>query len=421
MKSKSLNIFRVSELAVYLRELLESNEALYDCWVAGEVSNVSQTGSGHYFFTIKDEAAQMRCVLFRQKAIWQTVLPQNGAAVVAHGYVSLYEATGNLQLYVDMLQEEGQGALFLAFEQLKARLEAQGLFAEERKRPLPLFPRRIGIVTSPQAAALQDMLNILSRRFPLAEVVLSPTQVQGDGAARQIARAIAALNTLQDDEAVDLIIVARGGGSIEELWAFNEEIVARAVYASRVPVISGVGHETDFTIVDYVADLRAPTPSAAAELATPNIEDLKDAVEQCRQLMISDMRGRLAILWDELQSERTQLHRLSPMWQMSHDRERLRVLTNALTLTLRHHLTLERERVQSARHRLEALSPLQVLKRGYAIVRDLQSGRVIGTVNDAAPGHLLEIRVVDGAFGARVERSLVPPPMVTSGPEPQEA
>jgi exodeoxyribonuclease VII large subunit len=265
------------------------------------------------------------------------------------------------------------------------------------------------------------MLNILSRRFPLAEVVLSPTQVQGDGAARQIARAIAALNTLQDDEAVDLIIVARGGGSIEELWAFNEEIVARAVYASRVPVISGVGHETDFTIVDYVADLRAPTPSAAAELATPNIEDLKDAVEQCRQLMISDMRGRLAILWDELQSERTQLHRLSPMWQMSHDRERLRVLTNALTLTLRHHLTLERERVQSARHRLEALSPLQVLKRGYAIVRDLQSGRVIGTVNDAAPGHLLEIRVVDGAFGARVERSLVPPPMVTSGPEPQEA
>src|SRR5207253_3321684 len=218
----------------------------------------------------------------------------NGAAVVAHGYLSIYEATGNLQFYVDMLQAEGQGALFLAFEQLKIALAAQGLFAEDRKRPLPPLPKRIGLVTSPQAAALQDILNVLGRRYPLAEVVLSPTQVQGDGAARQIAGAIAALNALDGDEAIDVIIVARGGGSLEELWAFNEEIVARAVYASRVPVVSGVGHETDTTIVDYVADLRAPTPSAAAELVTPDVDEIRAAVEASRRALMDEMRGMLA-------------------------------------------------------------------------------------------------------------------------------
>ena len=410
MAMKSLNIFRVSELALYLRELLESNDALYDCWVAGEVSNVSQTGTGHYFFTIKDEGAQIRCVLFRQKAIWQTVLPQNGSAVVAHGYISLYEASGNLQFYVDMLQEEGQGALFMAFEQLKLRLEAQGLFAEERKRPLPAMPRRIGLVTSPQAAALQDILNILSRRFPLAEVVLSPTQVQGEGAARQIAAAIATLNTLPAEEAVDLIIVARGGGSLEELWAFNEEIVARAAYASRVPVVSGVGHETDYTIIDYVADLRAPTPSAAAEMATPDVADLRAAVDQCRQLMVNDMRGRLAIAWDELESERAQLQRLSPAWQVGHGRERLKVMREALVTGMAARLALERERINGVRARLDALSPMQILRRGYAIVRDLDSGRVVSSTLDAVPGHLIEVRLADGAFGARVQ-----PPQGTEG------
>src|SRR5688572_22634072 len=197
----ALNIYRIGELVLYLRELLDSNEVLYDCWVAGEVSNLSHSTQGHYYFTLKDRDGQMKCVLFRQKAIWQTVLPQNGKAVVAHGRVSVYEATGNLQFYVDLMQEEGQGALFLAYEQLKA----QGLFAEERKRPLPLMPRRIGVVTSPQAAALQDILTVLGRRYPMAEVVLAPTQVQGDGASRQIAGAISALSELDGDEAVDVI------------------------------------------------------------------------------------------------------------------------------------------------------------------------------------------------------------------------
>lgn len=402
-----LNIFRVGQLVNYVRELLESNSALYDCWISGEVSNLSQSGSGHYFFTIKDREGQMRCVLFRQQAIWQTVLPKNGAAIVAHGHISIYESTGNLQFYVDMLQEEGQGALYLAFEQLKAALDAQGLFAPERKRVLPAMPARIGLVTSPQAAALQDILNVLGRRYPIAEVVLAPTQVQGDGAARQIAAAIAALNSLEGEEAVDLIIVARGGGSIEELWAFNEEIVARSAYASKVPIISGVGHETDYTIIDYVADVRAPTPSAAAELATPDLEDFRETIDSWRDLMVSDMHGRLAIAWDELQSERTQLERLSPMWQVSNDRQRVAALTATLQTHISHRLGLAAERVKGAKEKLEALSPLQILKRGYAIVRDLDTGDVVSSLKDTQTGHLLEIRVADGAFGARMETARV--------------
>jgi exodeoxyribonuclease VII large subunit len=400
---KALNILRVGQLAVYLRELLDSNDALYDCWVSGEVSNVSQTVTGHYFFTLKDKDAQMKAVLFRQQALWQTVLPANGAQVVAHGRVSLYESTGNVQLYVDMLQEEGQGALYLAFEQLKANLEAQGLFAQDRKRPLPLLPSRIGLVTSPQAAALQDILNVLNRRYPIAEVVLAPTQVQGDGAARQIAAAIKALGADTGPDQVDVMIVARGGGSIEELWAFNEEVVARAAYSSPVPIVSGVGHETDYTILDYVADLRAPTPSAAAELVTPNLFDLQETLDSWRRLLVSDMTGRLAIAWDELETERRQLQRLSPLWQVESDRQRVATMQTSMQSNLKHHLALQTERVKGARERLDALSPLQILKRGYAIVRDLDTSTVVSSIRDTQPGHLLEIKVTDGAFGARVE------------------
>lgn len=398
-------IYPVGELAAYLRQLLEGDQTLSDCWVAGEVSNASQSGSGHYYFTIKDADSQVRCVLFRQDAMWQTVRPENGAAVVAHGSVSIYEATGNLQFYVDMLQAEGKGALFMAFERLKAMMDAQGLFAEDRKRPLPAMPRRIGIVTSPQAAALQDILNVLGRRYPLADVVLSPTQVQGDSAPRQIAAAIGALNMMEGDEAVDVIIVARGGGSMEELWAFNEEVVARAVFASRVPIVSGVGHETDTTIIDYVADLRAPTPSAAAELVAPDSEELRYTVESCRRALIDDMRGTLAVLQDMVESERQRLERLSPSRQTSADRQHLNDMLALMSVRLRHRLALDRERVNGSRARLDALSPLQILRRGYAIVRDLDAGTVVSSIADTEAGHLLEVRVSDGAFGARVEKT----------------
>jgi exodeoxyribonuclease VII large subunit len=259
------------------------------------------------------------------------------------------------------------------------------------------------VVTSPQAAALQDILTVLGRRYPLAEVVLAPTQVQGDGASRQIAGAISALSEMEGDEAVDVIIVARGGGSIEELWAFNEEIVARAAYASRVPVVSGVGHETDYTIIDYVADLRAPTPSAAAELTTPDSSDLLMAIDEWRRLMLSDMAGRLAVAWDEVESERAQLERLSPIWGVANDRQRLESLAAALQTHLDHRLSIDGERLKSARATLGALSPLEILKRGYAIVRNLDTGQVVSRAADAAPGDKLEIRVMGGEITAKVE------------------
>ena len=272
----------VTDLTRYLRELLESDELLQDVWVKGEVSNFSRPASGHLYFTLKDSSASLRCVMWRNAVIRQSFTPRDGDAIEVHGSISIYEVGGQYQLYADIFRPAGEGALYQEFLRLKAKLEAEGLFAPERKRPIPPKPKRIGIVTSPTGAALQDMLNTLQRRYPLVEVVLAPTPVQGDEAP---ARIIAALQNVAEIAHPDVIILARGGGSIEDLWAFNDERVARAIAASPIPVITGVGHETDFTIADFVADLRAPTPTAAAELATPNQADLR--------LDLSELNDRL--------------------------------------------------------------------------------------------------------------------------------
>ena len=253
----------VSDLTRYLRELLESDERLQDIWVTGEVSNFSRPASGHVYFTIKDSSASLRCVMWRNAVLRQSFIPRDGEAIDVHGSISIYEAGGQYQLYADLFRQAGEGALYAEFLRRKALLEAEGLFAPERKRPIPARPKRIGIVTSPTGAALQDMLNTLRRRYPLVEVVLAPTPVQGDEAPLSIIKALQDVVRLADP---DVIILARGGGSIEDLWAFNDEKLARAIAASPAPVITGVGHETDFTIADFVADLRAPTPTAAAEL-----------------------------------------------------------------------------------------------------------------------------------------------------------
>jgi len=249
-----VKVYSVTEVTGYLRELLEADNLLIDLWINGEVSNLSQSAAGHIYFTLKDEASQLRCVHFRRGRLATQM--ENGTAVAAHGRISIYEVAGALQFYVDLVQPEGVGILHLEFERLKAQLEEEGLFDTARKRQLPAFPRRIGVVTSPTGAVFSDIVNVIGRRYPLVEVVLSPTPVQGDGAAEGIVQALDALNHI---EGIDLVILARGGGSLEELWAFNQEKVARAVFASKAPVISGVGHDTDFTIVDFVADLRAPT------------------------------------------------------------------------------------------------------------------------------------------------------------------
>ncbi len=395
----TMQIYRVSQITAYIKDLFDSDYALQDLWLEGEVSNYSRPASGHVYFTLKDERAQIRCVMWRSQAERQTYLPQNGEAILAHGRISVYEAGGQYQLYVDDIQPAGAGLLYLQFEALKERLAAEGLFDAERKRPLPPFPRRLGVVTSPAAAALRDIVNVLRRRYPLVEVVLSPTLVQGDEAPFQIVAAIEALNQHTD---VDVIIVARGGGSLEELWAFNDERVARAIYASQVPVITGVGHETDFTIADFVADVRAPTPSAAAEMAVPDRQDLRGAVEGWRRRLAQLMRGRIEKERRALRYRTQVLRRFSPQAQIDNYRQRIDDLMQLALAGLKHRLALARERLRTLDSQLQALSPLATLERGYAIARHLGTGKVVRSVAQVATGDRLEVRVSDGQFESTV-------------------
>src|SRR5947208_12141088 len=285
------SIFSVAQVSRYLKEVLETDDILQDIWVQGEISGCKTYSSGHCYFTLKDAEAQLACVFFKQARLRSSAPDlRDGMAIAANGHISLYERDGKLQLYVERIEPIGDGALYLRFEQLKQRLAAEGLFDEERKRPLPAQPTIIGIVTSPQAAALRDMLRVLRTRYPLARVILSPTSVQGVEAPLAIANALDLLN--QHGEA-EVIIVGRGGGSIEELWAFNEEVVARAIARSRIPVISGVGHETDFTIADFVADYRASTPTAAAAVAVPDIEEWRSDVLEKQQTLTALMEEYL--------------------------------------------------------------------------------------------------------------------------------
>lgn len=395
----------VTDLTRYLRDLLESDEFLQDVWVQGEISNFSRPASGHLYFTLKDSGASLRCVMWRNSVIRQQFLPRDGEAVEAHGAISIYEAGGQYQLYADLLRPAGEGALFQEFLRIKALLETEGLFDPARKRPLPRWPRRIGIVTSPTGAALRDMLNTLRRRYPLAEVTLAPTPVQGVEAPAGIIAALQAINRLTHP---DVILLARGGGSVEDLWAFNDESVARAIAASQAPVITGVGHETDFTIADFVADLRAPTPTAAAELATPNLADLR--------LTLDDYAGRIARLAQTVvsaqrwvlsaQGSRLALH--SPHAALQAGLQRLQTLQQRTSAALLHSLQMRQARLQGVTSRLEALNPSSILKRGFALIADEQ-GTVISSVRQISTGEHLDVHVYDGDFGVRVENIPTPP------------
>jgi exodeoxyribonuclease VII large subunit len=391
-----MNILTVSQLNSYLRETLDADEILQDLWIEGEISNLSRPASGHWYFTLKEGEAQIRAACWKSYVARIPTLPSNGDAVLAHGRVSFYETGGQLQLYVDMLRPAGAGLLHMRFEELKARLDAEGLFDLSRKRELPALPRRIGVVTSPSSAALRDILNVLSRRYPLAEVLLAGCQVQGDGAADTIVEALFALY----EQNVDAIIVARGGGSIEDLWAFNEEIVARAVFASPVPVISGVGHETDTTIVDYVADVRAPTPSAAAELVAPDIAALEGDLAALGIQLGQAMRRSVERARAELSDQRSRLAQRSPGARLARDRQSLDELLRRAGAQFTHNVALRHARLEGARAQLAALSPLATLDRGYAIVRRAADGQVITAPAQAEPHEPLEITVKGGSFGA---------------------
>jgi exodeoxyribonuclease VII large subunit len=390
----------VTQLTHYLRELLENDEYLQDVWVQGEVSNLSRPTSGHLYFTLKDHASALKCVMWRNAVARQTYLPRDGEAIEVHGSVNIYETAGQYQLYADLLRPAGQGVLFQEFLRLKARLEAEGLFDEQRKRPIPSFPHTIGVITSPTGAAIRDILNTLRRRYPLASVVLAPTQVQGEGAPAGI---ISALTNLNQIFPVDVIILARGGGSIEDLWAFNDENVARAIASSQAPVISGVGHETDFTIADFVSDLRAPTPTAAAELATPNRADLHTAILELHarigravQLLVSDQRWQLGRLDSRLSLR-------SPKGRIRSDRQRLDDLLHQANTSVSHTLQLQKVHLRGFEQRLNSLNPKSVLNRGYALVR-FQNGQIVHRVTQVTNGNSLQVQVSDGQFNVLVNQ-----------------
>ena len=396
-----MNVYRVSEVNSHIRFILEGDPTLSDLWLQGEVSNFTRATSGHLYFTLKDEKAQISCVMWRSLAARQEYLPQSGQAIVAHGHISVYEVQGRYQFYVDDIQPAGVGLLHLEYERRKKELEAEGLFAEELKRPLPPFPRHIGVVTSRVGAALRDVLHVLNRRYPLVEVILAPTMVQGDEAPPQIVQAIRALNEHAD---VDLIIVTRGGGSLEDLWAFNDVEVARAIAASRVPVVSGVGHETDFTIADFVADVRAPTPSAAAEISVPDARELKEGVRWQRDRLVQGMRSIIADRRGVLREESLMLRRYSPQARVTRYRQRVDELWQTATLHMEHRLAMNRERLNGLRLWLDSLSPSRTLERGYAIVQRSDDGEVVRSIRQVRTGDRIDVRVHDGEFRANVDR-----------------
>jgi len=389
----------VTDLTRHVRDLLVGDEILKDVWVSGEISNFTRAVSGHVYLTLKDANASLKCVIWKASAARMRFPLQNGLAVEAHGAIGLYERDGAYQLYIDAVRPAGEGRLYLEFLRLKARLEAEGLFEESRKRPLPAYPQRIGIVSSPTGAALQDMFNTLRRRYPLAEVILAPSAVQGDAAPLELVQALAALAACMPPP--DVILLARGGGSLEDLWAFNDERVVRAVAASPVPVVTGVGHETDVTLVDFASDLRAPTPTGAATLATPDSADLRMGLERLARRLETAARQPLLLRRAALDAQKTRLERSSPRQRLANERQRVDMAAERARAAMAHRLELARSGLQGQDSRLEALNPLNVLRRGFGLV--FQPGGALATsVEQVAPGQTVRVRLADGSFSAQV-------------------
>jgi exodeoxyribonuclease VII large subunit len=427
----------VAALTKYIKRKFEVDPHLQDLWIKGEISNFTNHSRGHMYFTLKDEQARIQAVMFAGYNRYLTFKPENGMKVLVRGEISVYEPSGNYQVYVKEMQPDGIGALYLAYEQLKKRLEQEGLFAPEHKKPIPKFPRYIGVVTSPTGAAIRDILTTIHRRYPLAKVILFPTLVQGAQAAPSIVQSIEKANELGY---LDVLIVGRGGGSIEELWAFNEESVARAIFASRIPIISAVGHETDYTIADFVADLRAPTPTGAAELAVPHVADLLERVTDRKARLIRAMKERIMQSEKKLQTLQTSYAFRYPQRLYEQKEQQLDLLLDRLRrqmkqtveknehrlnqlhlLLMKHHpearlqkaneqrQTLEKMLIRnmntvvkqkqwaftSSLAKLEALSPLKIMERGYSLVYDQQKA-IVKSVHQLQLGDVVRIRFQDG-------------------------
>lgn len=387
----------VSQLNEYVRRSLAADPMLRGICLTGEISNFKRHVSGHWYFTLKDEEAAINCAMFRQSAMGVRFLPENGRRVRLFGSVGLYAKTGAYQFYADAMEPDGLGDLYLRFEQLKRKLSEEGLFDASLKKPLPLLPKGVGVVTSKTGAVIHDIARVSGRRFPGMPLYLCPVQVQGDGAAREIAAGIALLDRL---DAVDVIIVGRGGGSMEDLWAFNEERVARAIAACRKPVISAVGHETDFTIADFVADVRAATPSAAAEIAVPQRDDLLAELEAMRRQMQAAAQRTLAAKWQSLHLLQNRLTASSPAWRYQRMQARVLLARQRMQSAMERQLAERRHRLQAAILRLRTSGPAETLRRGYGVVS--LDGHAVRSAADVQTGDRLQIRLADGRVAAQV-------------------
>jgi len=438
-------IYSIKELNRYIRMKMESDSLLGDIWLRGEISNFTHHSSGHMYFTLKDSDSRIKSIMFASHNQRLPFIPKEGTKVIARGNITVYERDGNYQFYVNSMQPDGIGSLYLAFEQLKSKLSNEGLFADSRKREIPLFPRAIGVITSPTGAAVRDIIITLQRRYPLIPIYVYPVLVQGTGAAPAIVKAIEAMNRFGE---ADVLIVGRGGGSLEELWAFNEEAVARSIANSEIPIISAVGHETDFTIADFVADLRAATPTAAAELAVPSIAELKQQLNRQQQRLIQGIRYRVMDEKEKLQRIRRSPFFLHPRRYLLEQAERLDRLSEQLVqrtkrITERSHIRLARQQATLSAHhpgervafaakrwqtankqlelamniavkdkknklyssmkQLDALSPLKVMSRGYSLVYDEQEQRLIKSIRDVNLGDIVKVKVADGQLDCHVD------------------
>lgn len=398
MKHSEQKIYSVAELTKAIKAQLEAR--FPEVWVEGEISNLATPRSGHIYLTLKDEQSQIRAVIFKYIGSRLKFRVENGMRVLARGAVSVYEPRGEYQLILNFIEPRGTGALQLAFEQLKRRLAAEGLFDETYKKPIPVLPKKIGVVTSSTGAALRDILHVVNRRFANVHILIAPVRVQGAEAPAEIARAIESFNRLQD---VDVLIVGRGGGSLEDLWAFNEEMVVRSIFASRIPVISAVGHEVDFTIADFTADLRAPTPSAAAELVVQHKESLVNTVNVLSTRLQNSLMHLLSRCKQNAQQSTSRLQ--DPRKRVNELQQRLDELLHRLHAALRYTLDKKRYRLQTLAGKLESSSPLALLARGYAICHHAVTLRTMTSVADAEPGDEVLVRVFDGELRCEVKET----------------
>ncbi|QQR80016.1 MAG: exodeoxyribonuclease VII large subunit [Deltaproteobacteria bacterium] len=390
-----MKVFSVSELNRQIKNCLE--EQFSDLWIEGEISNLKPASSGHLYFSLKDSQSQVSTVMFRGATMKMRFQPENGLSVLAYGRLTVYEPRGNYQIIVEHMEPKGVGALQLAFEQLKKKLSAEGLFDESRKKPLPFLPKKIGIVTSPTGAVIRDMIHVLTRRFPNIQILLRPVLVQGPGAAQEIAEAVHEMNERHD---IDVLIVGRGGGSVEDLWAFNEEVVARAIAQSKIPVISAVGHETDFTIADFVADVRAPTPSAAAELAVPVREELFYTLEKQRRSLYQNISSKIENY--ELILKRWEAYFRDPGRRLTESLLKIDHIREQMISCMEHRFSFLQQTLNHRKEHLTALNPTAILARGYAVAKRISDQQIIRDAALLKDGDAVEVQVYEGRFKSRV-------------------